>query len=342
MSTTGIVWNGTQGVGPVSRETPVPHAGEVLVEVEACGLCGTDLHIASGEYPMARPGVVIGHEFCGTVAQVGEGVENVSAGDRVVVDPNIPCRACTHCRNARPHLCENPEAIGVTRDGGLAETAVVPAAQAYRVPDGLPPEAAALTEPLACALHAVDLAGLKPGQEALVLGAGPIGVLCAALLATAGASRVLLSEPNPERRARAGSFGAEPVEPGSLSEGAADVVLECVGRPETLRAAVDVARAGGTVVWVGVAPPEAEVAVRPYDIFRRELTIRGTYTNPFTMERSLALLASGRVNWREVVTHRLPLSRFDEAWEAHRLGAGLKVCVTPGADTSRYVSSSRW
>lgn len=328
---TSIVWNGAQGIERTSREAPPPGPGEVRLAVEACGLCGTDLHIASGEYPLARPRVVLGHEFCGTVAQVGEDVENVSTGDRVVVDPNIPCRSCPHCQGGRPHLCEHPQAIGVTRDGGLSETVTVPASQLYRVPEGLPPEAAALTEPLACVLHAVDLSGVLPGERALVLGAGPIGVLAAALLVAAGSSGVLVSEPDPARRERVREFGATPISPEELDgQGDFGVVLECVGRPETMRQAVESARAGGTIVWVGVAPPQAEVSIRPYDIFRRELTIRGTYTNPFTMERSLALLASGRIDWRKVITHRLPLDRFDEAWEAHRAGDGLKVCVTPG------------
>lgn len=329
---TSVVWpgHGQEGVTIESREIPAAGPGELKIRVEASGICGTDLHIASGEYPLARPGVVIGHEFAGTIVEVGPGVaEGLSVGDRVAVDPNIPCRTCSYCHNARPHLCENPQGLGVTRNGGLAEFSVVPAAQAYRIPEGLPTEAAALAEPLSCALHAVDLAGLRPGEKALVLGAGPIGVLCAALLVAAGASKVVVSEPHPSRRARVQDFGAEPVEPEAVVPEEADVVLECVGRVETMKAAVEAARPGGTVVWVGVASPEAEVAIKPYDMFRRELTIRGTYVNPFTMERSLALLDSGRINWREIVTHRFPLDNFEEAWAAQREGAGLKICLQP-------------
>ncbi len=330
---TSAVWNGDHGIDLERREVPDPAAGELKVRVEASGLCGTDLHIASGEYPLARPGVIIGHEFAGTVVQVGPGVKSFGAGDRIVVDPNIPCGICSYCHNARPHLCENPQGLGVTQNGGLAEFTTVPAAQAYRIPEGLPVEAAALTEPLSCALHAVDLAGLRPGGTALILGAGPIGVLCAALLVAAGASKVVVSEPHPSRRARVQEFGAEPVEPEAVSDGGADVVLECVGRVETMEAAVEAVRPGGTVVWVGVASPEDEVAVKPYDVFRRELTIRGTYVNPFTMERSLALLDSGRINWEAVVTHHFSLDDFEEAWAAQREGAGLKICVQPSKST---------
>jgi L-iditol 2-dehydrogenase len=329
-----VVWDGNGGVGVESREVPEPGPGELRVRVAASGLCGTDLHIASGEYPLASPGVTLGHEFSGTVVEVGEGVDAFAEGDRIVVDPNIPCRVCRYCHSSRPHLCENPQAIGVTRDGGLSEFALIPAPQAYRVSDGLPDEAAALTEPLACALHAVDLGGLRPGDQALVLGAGPIGILCSMLLVAAGASEVLVSEPNADRRERIRRIGAEPLGPESVSEAMAERVFECVGRPETMRAAVEAARPGGTVMWVGVAPPDAEVPVKPYDVFSRELTIRGSYTNPYVMDRALAMLASGRLDWEVIVTHRFALEDFGEAWAAHREGAGLKISVQPETDTS--------
>lgn len=331
---TSVVWDGPTGVTVENREVPPPGPRELKIRVEASGLCGTDLHIAAGEYPFAHPGVTLGHEFTGTIVEIGPEVGRFDIGERIVVDPNIPCRVCTYCHRSRPHLCENPEALGVTLNGGLSELAVVPASQAYKVPDNVPPEAAALTEPLACALHAVDLSGIRPGKTALVLGAGPIGILTAALLVSSGASRVVVSEPSESRRARAEAVRAESVKPDAVSEEMADVVFECVGRVETMKAALDAARPGGTVMWVGVAPPEAEVSVKPYDVFRKELTIRGSYTNPYTMERSLALLASGRVDWRKIVTHRFPLGEFAEAWEAHRTGAGLKVSVYPQSNGS--------
>lgn len=331
---TSVIWNDPSGVALENREVRSPGPGELKIQVEASGLCGTDLHIASGEYLFARPGVTLGHEFTGTIVELGPEVEKFSVDERVVVDPNIPCRVCTYCHSSRPHLCEDPEALGVTLNGGLAEHSIVPITQAYRVPEGLPSEAAALTEPLACALHAVDLSGVRPGDSTLVLGAGPIGILCAALLVAAGASGVLVSEPNPGRRERAREVGGKPVDPESISEAQADVVFECVGGVKTMGTAVEAARPGGTVMWVGVAGPEAEVALRPYEIFKRELTIRGSYTNPYVMERSLALLASGRLNWDTIVTHRYSLDDFEEAWEAHREGAGLKVSVQPETRSS--------
>lgn len=329
-----IVWTPDAGVNLVERQIPSPDDGELLVTVEASGLCGTDLHIAAGEYPTAKGGVVLGHEYAGVVAGIGLGVSRWAVGDRVVIDPNIPCRQCRACHRGETHLCTDPGALGVTRDGGLSTSSIVPVAQAYRIPDGLSTLGASLTEPLACALHAVDRAELRPGDTAVVIGAGPIGLLCTSLLRAAGATRVLVSEPRDARREAIATFGGEPVLPAGLPEGEADVVLECVGLPATLAAAIPAARTGGTIVWVGVAAPNATVAVNPYDIFRRELTIKGTYTNPFTMDRSLALLASGAIPWEALITHRLPLDRFDEAWEAHQTSAGLKVTVLPNGDHS--------
>ncbi len=326
---TSVIWPGTEGVEVEDREVPSPGPGELKIRVEASGLCGTDLHIAAGEYPFATSGVTLGHEFAGTVVEAGGEVIGFGVGDRIVIDPNVPCRMCRYCHDSRPHLCENPQALGVTLDGGLAESAVLPATQAYRVPDGLSAEAAALTEPLACVLHAVDLGGLRPGERALILGAGPIGILCSMLLVAAGASEVLVSEPNPNRKERLEKIGATPIDPDAVSGDMADRVFECVGRPETMRAAVEAARPGATIMWVGVAAPDTEVPVRPYDVFKRELTIRGSYTNPYVMDRALGLLASGRLDWEKVVTHRFPLDQFDDAWAVHSEGAGLKVSVQP-------------
>ncbi|HEX4203080.1 MAG TPA: zinc-dependent alcohol dehydrogenase family protein [Ktedonobacteraceae bacterium] len=326
---TSVVWKQPGAFTLEERELAKPGPGQLKVRVEASGLCGTDLHIAAGEEPRAELDVVIGHEFTGTVVEVGEGAEQYRSGDRVVVDPNIPCHTCYYCRSARPHLCIRPQALGVTRDGGMAQYALLPAEQAYLIPQDLAAPAAALTEPLACALHAVDQAGLRTGQTALVLGGGPMGVLCSILLIAGGAARVIVSEQQVARRGRLNTFGVESVAPEDVPLEEADVVMECVGRPETMQQAITAARPGGTVVWVGVAHPAAVVPVKPYDVYRRELTIRSTYTNPFTMERSIAMLCSGRIDWEDIVTHRFSLEQFDEAWEAHKQGVGLKVCVEP-------------
>ncbi|HEU0164580.1 MAG TPA: alcohol dehydrogenase catalytic domain-containing protein, partial [Thermomicrobiales bacterium] len=269
----GVIWDRDAGVSVVERPEPVAGRGEVVLKVAASGLCGTDLHIAAGEYPLAKSPVVLGHEYAGEIVEIGPGVDGWTRGDRVVVDPNIPCGACRYCHDAKSHLCTDPQTLGVTIDGGLSQYSVVPVSRIYRIPDGLSMAAAALTEPLACALHAVDRANLRAGDTAVVLGAGPIGLLTAALLKTAGASQILVSDPQDVRRARVEEFGGIGITPDDVPVGDADVVMECVGRSQTMLAATQAVRAGGTVVWVGVAAPDATVPVNPYDIFRRELTI---------------------------------------------------------------------
>ena len=323
------IWNEPGSILLESRPKPEAGLGEILVAVGASGLCGTDIHIVDGGYPDARHGVILGHEFAGTIVEVGPGITYLAPGDQVAIDPNIPCGSCSPCHAGHPHLCERPDAMGSRRDGGLTEFMVTPATQAHRLPDGLSLVAASLAEPLACVLHAVDRVHLYPGATALVIGAGPIGLLTASVVKAAGATTVFVSEQNLRRRERIHEFGGEPLAPEAVPAGAFDVVLECTGSVIAMRAALSAVRVGGTVAWVGVAEPQAQLTLHPYDLFRRELTIVGSYTNPFTMDRALALLASGSINWEALITHRYPLHRLKEAWETHCTGMGLKVCVLP-------------
>ncbi len=322
-------------------DLPEPHAGpgEVVVKVAACGVCGTDVHLFCGgfrgEYPL-----VPGHEFCGTVAEVGDEVHHVAPGDRVVVDPNIVCGVCAYCRRGLVHLCQNLGAVGVTRPGGFAEYCLVPASQLHRWPDHLHPFHAALVEPLACCLHGLDRAEVQAGETVVVLGAGPIGLMMAQLVRLAGAARVVVSEPSAAKRERASQLGAHatfdplacdlPAEVMALTEIGADVVIECAGRPETVAQALTLVRRGGRVLLFGVNPKDASVAIRPYDVFLNELTIAGSYINPFTHSRAIELLAAGRLNAMALISHRLPLERFEEALQTAGSDGAVKVMVSVG------------
>ncbi len=324
-----VVWESLGRVAIQDRRILLPSAGEILIRVEASGLCGTDLHIVSGEFPAAHPGVVLGHECAGTVVSVGAAVSAVKPGDRVTVDPNMPCRACFQCRAGRPHLCAQQQAFGSSRDGGLAEFMLCPVEQAYLLPSNLPTEAGSLAEPLACVVHAVDRGDVQLGAAALVIGAGPIGLMTAYLAKAAGASTVLISEKDQRRRDRASALGFECIAPENVAPQSMDVVFECAGAAPAMLAAIDGARRGGNIVWIGVVAPDQQLQLHPYELFRRELKIIGTYTNPCTMDRALALLASGQVPWEALITHRYPLNDFHRAWETHSQGVGLKVCVAP-------------
>lgn len=332
------VYRGPGRIAVESRDVPRPEATEVLVQVRACGLCGTDVHILDGQYP-ATPGVALGHEYAGVVVEVGAEVAGLQPGDAVAVDPNIACRTCPACRRGDVHLCEHLQALGVTRDGGFTEFSRVPARQAHRLPAGLGFEQWALAEPLSCCLHGLDLAGLRPGDRVAVLGAGPIGLMMVQLVRGAGAAFVLAADPLPAKRELALRLGAdEAVDPMArdLSEAlrlqapeGADVVLECVGVPATAAQALELARRGGTVVWFGVSPPGATIAVEPYAVYRKELTIRGAFVNPHTFARAVTLLAQGRVRTESLISHRFDLAGVAEAIGAVKAGRVIKALVLP-------------
>jgi 2-desacetyl-2-hydroxyethyl bacteriochlorophyllide A dehydrogenase len=311
---------------------------EVLVRVHSCGVCGTDSHLFLGEHLVSFP-VVPGHEFSGTVEELGPQVRHLHRGDPVTVDPNIVCRVCPFCRRGETQLCEHLTAIGVNRNGGFAEYCVVPAEQAYPLPDGLPLESGAFVEPLACCLHGLDRAGFSPGLKVLILGGGSIGQLMLQLVRSGGATKVVLSEPNGNRRRLALQLGADmvvdPYESDSVpaleeaTQGGADLTIECAGHEKAVEQAIAATRRGGVVLLFGVSGPEARVAVRPYDIFLRELTLVGSFVNPFTHQRAIEALTAGHVNPARLVSHRFSVDQTAEALRVSRTPEALKVLVQP-------------
>ncbi|KAI7854267.1 theronine dehydrogenase [Circinella umbellata] len=332
-------WETKGKINMIDREVPELKPGEVMIRVTSSGLCGTDLHICHGETPHATPEVTIGHEFAGYVEIIHPDTKTtLTVGQLCSIDPNCPCHACTFCRNKKYHLCPYLSCIGVSVNGGMAKYVAVPASAAFAVPSTVGPELASLAEPLSCVIHAVDMGSIKSGDKVLIMGAGPIGLMTLGLCSTGGAS-VTVVEPSEMRRGRAIEFGASnAISPDELEIGdpcmgdGYDVVFECVGRPETMESAINCAKAGGTVVWVGVAKPGVTVPVSPFDVYRRELTIKSTYTNPFGMERAVKILGEGKVNWNALITHTFTLDEFDKAWEVFTSGTGLKVCVRPSLE----------
>jgi len=323
----------------VEREPPAPLEGEVLVKVEACGVCGTDLHIYRGEFPARFP-VVAGHEFAGVVEEVGAGVVGLRSGEHVAIDPNISCGACRPCQRGRLHLCRNLSAIGVTSDGGFGTHCVVPAQQAYTIPDHMAFAVAAMSEPLACCVHGIERAQIRPGEVVVIIGAGMIGLMMVQLALIQGASVVIVSELDAHKREVARSLGASRVvnpENAELREYVAeategsggDVAIECVGSAGTAQQAVSLVGEGGRVVLFGVAPESTRIGVAPYEVYRREITITGSFTNPFTQARALALLEKGRVKVEGLISHRLPLAEVPAALELMEAGQATKIVIEP-------------
>lgn len=302
----------------VTVEAPRPGPDDVLIEVYVAGICGTDLHIFKGEYEAQYP-LIPGHEFSGIVTAVGENVTRFQPGDRVTVDPNIPCHRCPACQRNAPNQCENFSAIGVTRDGGFAEVVVAPEGSVLDIGD-LSFGAAALVEPLACVVWGLKRVQTQPGDSALVFGAGPMGCLVAQGLLKAGAARVVITDVVPERLAIAASLGiTETVLADDHSQlqpnGGFDIVADVTGIASVVERAFDYVRPRGKLWVFGVVPPGQQVSFSPYQVFRKDLSIIGSFAASGTFQESIALIQSGAIQVEPLISHRLPLEDFCRGFE---------------------------
>jgi 2-desacetyl-2-hydroxyethyl bacteriochlorophyllide A dehydrogenase len=322
----------------IAAELRPLHEDEVLVDVEACGICGTDIHIVEGT-SRSTPPVVLGHEYAGTIVEMGAGVQGHVIGERVAVDPNIACGECLYCRRGLVHLCSSLRALGVDIDGGMAEFSIVPASQLYTLGREMSPEVCAFVEPLSCAVHGIDRANIRPGDAVVIIGGGPIGQIMLQLAWSSGATFTALVEPLREKRELGTTLGASLViDPaaedvreslfGIHPEGA-DAVIDCAGLPATAELALKLARRGGTVEFFGVCPIGATIPLEPNMVYFRELTIVGSYVNPRTFSRAIALLRSGRVRVDALPITRFPLDKVHEAFRYHREGLTLKSVIIP-------------
>lgn len=311
---------------------------EVLVKVEACGVCGTDVHIVAGE-SRSTPPVVLGHEFAGSVVDGRGEVSKEFLGRRVAIDPNISCGRCYYCRRGLVHLCKDLRALGVDIHGGMAEFCIVPVSQLLRLPEDMNPDLCAFVEPVSCAVHGIDRAGIKTGDSVVILGGGTIGLMMLRLAKHAGAAAVSVVEPLGWKRELASRLGADHIcDPSEgdvaeqmaavLSEGA-DVVLECVGKAATMELAIHLARRGGTVEFFGVAPIGVTIPLEPNLVYGRELTIVGSYVNPFTFDRAANVLNAGIMNVDLFKVDHFPLDGAHEALRYQREGLTLKSIIHP-------------
>jgi len=315
---------------------------EVLVNNKACGICGTDVHIYHGEQGSAdvTPPVVLGHEFAGIVAETGSEVTSVKPGDHVAIDPNLYCGECMPCRMGKKQECERLFALGVNVNGGFAEYAVCPEAQCFKVRRGISFEEAAMAEPLACVVHGIDQAQIRPGQVVLVIGGGTIGLLMVQMARISGASTVILSEPVEMRRKIGMEVGADAVidpihenVPQRIREicgrDGADVVIECVGKPFAVEQAFSSAGFAATILLFSVPGVDATVPLPLFDVYKKELRIVGSMINPDTHQRAVNLINSGRLELKKLITHTFDLEHMDEAIHMQMSTESIKVVVHP-------------
>lgn len=324
---------------------PVPGAGEVLVRVAACGICGSDVHGYDGSTGRRIPPIVMGHEAAGVVAAVGEGVAGYRVGDRVTFDSTVYCGECEYCRRGEVNLCDRRQVVGVScgdyrRAGAFAEYVAVPERILYRLPDGLSFSDAAMLEAVSVAIHAVRVAEVKGGETALVIGAGMIGLLILQAAKASGCSRVFVADVDPTRLELARSLGADVVIDSSreslavrideLTAGrGVDVALEAVGRTETVVAAIEATRKGGTVVLVGNIAPEVTIPLQK--VVTRQIRLQGSCASAGEYLQAMQWMAEGRIKVAPLITAVAPLDE-GPAWFA-RLHARepdlMKVVLDP-------------
>jgi L-iditol 2-dehydrogenase len=316
--------------------------GQAKIRVVSAGICATDLHILQDEFP-SRPPVTLGHEFSGIVEEVGSGTRSVKVGDRVAVLPSVSltCGHCHYCRTGYYALCDHRLSCGASVDGGFARYCVVREDQLYALPDTVDVSLSALAEPLSCSVQAVsDLAHVEPGDLVVISGPGPVGLLTLQLAKAQGAKVIMAGLGADEHRLEAAKkMGADVVlnveednlvdAARSLSRGyGADFAFECAGNPSSLTECIDSLRKLGTCVMLGIVG--RPTPIMPDTIVYKQLTIRGSISyNWTTWQRTLAIMAEGRVALASIVSHRFPLSQWQEAFHIVESRTGLKVLLEP-------------
>lgn len=325
------------------ENSPMPKVGpeDILIQVKACGICGTDVHIYEGDKGAAEvtPPTILGHEFSGVIAEVGSNVTKYKVGDRVCIDPNCYCGKCDFCRNGIAHYCTDMIGYGTTVNGGFAEYCSVNQRQVYKLGDNTTFEQGAMTEPVACCLHGMDMCNIHPGSNVVVIGGGMIGLLMLQLSKLAGAARVALLEPVESKRVVAKKLGAdilidpikENVEEELKKAGMiwVNTVIECVGKTATIQQAIDIVGNKGTVMMFGLTKPDDTIAVKPFQIFQKEIELKSSFINPYTQKRALDLIDSGRLDVSSMVYAVESLENLADILSSPELRAKGKYIISP-------------
>ena len=318
-------------VAVMTVEDPTPQPRDVVVQVAACGICGTDLHILEGEFAPSLP-IIPGHEFAGTIVAVGTQVTELKPGQRVAVDPSLYCNECHYCRLGRNNLCERWNAIGVSVPGGAAEYALAPVANCVVLPDHVRVEDAALVEPLSCAIRGYDVLSSQLGSHVLIYGSGTMGLIMLELAKRCGAASVDVVDVNPSRLATAITLGCSSAVTSAdeLERPRGwDLVIDATGVVAAIQDGLPRVAPGGTFLQFGVAPTSARVEIQPYHIYNKEITITGSMAVLHSFERAAELLATGLLDPDVFISDRLPLADFEDALTRFQQGIGRKIQLIP-------------
>lgn len=331
------------GVEVQDRAVPEVTDTDILVKLKAGSVCGSDVHVFEWtlSYEFMPLPVILGHEFSGEVVSIGSKIKTVAVGDRITAMPGMSCSRCVYCQVGRPDLCRARISMGLAGDGAFAEYVKLTAnATTFKLSATLSYEAASLTEPLSVVLRAVDLATLRVGQTAAVLGPGPIGLLTTQVVKLSGVSLLMVAGTSIDvnRLKTAKEFGADitidvtkddPVKKAmSLTRGGFDVVLEASGSPKSVPQALAMLKPGGKVILIGIHPAPGEIPTT--DVVRRSKSIIGAYGYDADIwNRALTLLNTGKVKTEPMITHRLPLSEATHGFELLVKKEATKVIFVP-------------
>lgn len=323
-----VLFTGKNTVQFTDLPDPKPGPGEVVVEVKASGICHTDFEVLKDNYGTGAFPVVPGHEYAGVVVEVGSGVTEVKTGDRVAVDPNLECGTCRACKRGWAHLCENLGAYGVTTHGGFADLSLVKASAVHPIGE-MSFLQAALAEPMGCVLNGLDAVHATWMEDALIFGAGPMGLLMGLALKSQGVSRVAFVDLAESRLELASSFGFDAVAAGSDDLKAwhhrADLAIEATGVPAVAAGLTAYMANGGKGLFFGVCPSDAKIDIAPFEVFRRQLTLAGSHSLNHNIPRSLEIIASLGSEIDRAVSHRLPLEEISAILDTKPPRDSLKV-----------------
>ena len=322
--------------------TPEPGPGEVRIKVHQVGVCGTDVHIHHGDFGAVFP-LTPGHELVGTIDALGEGTGRFAVGEQVTVNPNVYCGTCDYCLAGRLILCSDMKGLGSNFPGFFAEYATVREDLVFSV-EGIHPDTAVFTEPAACAMHGLETLQIRPGATALVFGAGPTGLLLAQLIRSGGAASVTVAAPTPFKLDTAKALGVDQtilIDRADMEANRArlldasgadgyDYVVEATGSTEIGNICVPLTRNGGTVLVYGVTRADETVSFHPFDVFRREITIKGSFAEMTSFGAAIRALRSGRARTDGIITHRFSLDDYGKALDAvARDRSAHKVVIVP-------------
>jgi 2-desacetyl-2-hydroxyethyl bacteriochlorophyllide A dehydrogenase len=326
-----VVIKAPHEVEVMTVDDPTPGPRDVVVEVAACGICGTDLHILEGEFAPTLP-VIPGHEFAGTVAAVGSEVSELTVGDRVAVDPSLYCNECHYCRIGRNNLCERWRAIGVTVPGGAAQFALAPVGNCVRLAEHVRLQDAALIEPLSCAVRGYDVLTSQLGSHVLIYGSGTMGLMMLELAKRTGAASVDVVDINAERLVTAKALGCS----GTVTSADElerprgwELVVDATGVAAAIQDGLSRVAPGGTFLQFGVTAYSTRVEIDPYRIYNKEITITGSMAVLHSYERAAELFATGILDADIFISDRLPLEEYADAIDRFRRGQGRKIQVVP-------------